>query len=124
MPLAEGIQRIGFRKWYERQLLRSHGHLVLLLLAVLGLMAAMEAASKFKGLADQLTDGVAVVVCAAVGLWSLRRYLSLLKHAEYVASQADCPACGTYARFTLVRPVADGAQVRCRACERVWTIDA
>ena len=32
-PLAEGIRRFGFRKWYERELLSSHAHM---LLAVLG----------------------------------------------------------------------------------------
>lgn len=124
MSLAEGIRRLGFRKWYERQLLRSHGHLVLLLLSVVGLMAAMEAAMRFRGLSDQLTNGVAVVVCAAVGLWSMRRYLRLLHHAEYVAHQADCPSCGAYARFTLVQALPDGAQVCCRACQHRWTIQA
>lgn len=124
MPLADGIRTLGFRKWYERQLLRSHAHLVLLLLSVVGLMTAMEAATLFKSLSDQFTDGMAVVVCAVVGLWSLRRYLALLKHAEYVAHQADCPACGTYARFTLVQALPDGAQVCCRACQHRWTIQA
>jgi hypothetical protein len=29
MVLAEGIRKHGFRKWYERQLLRGHGHMAL-----------------------------------------------------------------------------------------------
>ena len=26
-PLAEGIRRVGFRKWYERELLSSHAQI-------------------------------------------------------------------------------------------------
>jgi hypothetical protein len=36
MKLAEGIRRHGFRKWYERELLQSHAHLVLCFLCVIG----------------------------------------------------------------------------------------
>ena len=36
------------------------------------------------------------------GVIALRRYLYLLNHAEYVANQADCEQCGTYARFELI----------------------
>jgi len=98
MHLAEGLQRLGFRKWYERQLLQSHAHLVLTILSTLGLMGALEAASKFHSWQDQLTDALALLASAAIGLWSLRRYLYLLKHAEYVAHQARCrPARPTHA---------------------------
>ncbi len=31
MGLAEGIRKHGFRKWYERELLQSHLHMLLLL---------------------------------------------------------------------------------------------
>ena len=41
--LAEGIRRAGFRKWYERQMLSSHGHLVLAILNVVALVASFEA---------------------------------------------------------------------------------
>lgn len=126
MPLAEGLQRLGFRKWYERQLLQSHAHLLLTIFSTLGLMGALEAASTFHGWQDQLTDALALLASAGIGLWSLRRYLYLLNHAEYVAHQARCPACNTYARFTLEgAPTADQpVLVRCRHCQHRWTIDA
>lgn len=126
MQLAEGIQRHGFRKWYERQLLRSHAHLVLTLFSVLGLMGALEAASRFHNWQDQLTDALALLASAGIGLWSLRRYLYLLTHAEYVANQARCPACATYGRFTLVGAPSAEPPVRvcCRKCRHRWSIDA
>lgn len=124
MKLAAGIRKHGFRKWYERELLRSHAHMALTFLCMVGAIAAFEAATKFRDWSDQLIDMLAIVLCAAVGLWALRRYLYVLLHAEAVANQADCPACGTYARFQLVHAEAEDetARVRCRQCQQEWTI--
>jgi Zn ribbon nucleic-acid-binding protein len=124
VKLAAGIRKHGFRKWYERELTRSHAHMALTFICMIGVLAAFESASKNRGWADQAIDVVAVIVCGAGGLWALRRYLSLLLHAEHVAHQANCPACGTYARFQLVRADAehDRVQVCCRQCGHEWTI--
>jgi len=126
VTLSEGIRRHGFRKWYERQLLRSHGHLALTFICLVGVFAAFEALRTVGGTADQASDVAAMLLCIAVGLWSLRRYLFLLSHAEAVAHQADCPTCGTYARFTLVQADATGEQVRvcCRQCTHEWLIES
>ena len=43
--LSDAIQRLGFRKWYERELLSSHAHLVLALLSVVAMLASLEAFS-------------------------------------------------------------------------------
>jgi len=40
--LCDGIRTIGFRKWYERELLSSHAHMLLALLSTIALMAIME----------------------------------------------------------------------------------
>ena len=89
MKLAEGIRKVGFRKWYERELLTGHAHLALLLMCVLGLMTALEASSRYTSAADRLTDLVAVLVCAAAGVWTLRRYLFLLARAEARIAAGD-----------------------------------
>ena len=125
MKLAEGITKHGFRKWYERELMQSHAHMALTFICVIGLFAAFEATSKFHSLADALIDITAIAVCAGVGVWALRRYLYLLSHAEAVAHQADCSACGTYGRLQLVRAAdkGEGVHVRCRQCQHEWHID-
>lgn len=122
MKLASGIRKHGFRKWYERELLSSHAHLVLTFVCGVGLLAGFDAGPGGLVAADLL----GIVLCAATGVWALRRYLYLLTHAESVANQADCPACGTYARFDLVAADAAGDEVavRCRRCQREWTISA
>lgn len=124
MKLADGIRKHGFRKWYERELLNSHAHLVLTFFCAIGVFAAFEALGRFRSLGDQVTDIVAIFVCAAVGLWALRRYLGLLLHAEATANQADCPACKAYGRFKLAseQQREGSVSVCCSKCQHRWTI--
>lgn len=99
--------------------------MALTFICIVGVVAAFEAASKYRGWLDQAVDLFAVLLCGGTGLWALRRYLFLLMHAESVANQADCPSCGTYARFQLVHADASGdsARVCCRQCGHQWTIE-
>ncbi len=124
MTLPDGLRKHNFRKWYERELLSSHAHMVLLFLCSIGLLAAFEVFSKSAPPLDQLIDVGAVVLFALVGVWSLRRYLYLLNHAERVASQAVCKQCNTYGRFSLVGEDRSGSQVtvRCKKCQHEWPI--
>ncbi len=122
--LAEGVRRFGFRKWYERELLSSHAHLVLVVLCTIAMIGTMEAFA--SGSQDEkILDVVLLIISGALGLWALRRYLYLLMHAEEVANQASCPACGTYARFELMREnrLTQQIEVRCRQCARHWEIN-
>ena len=124
MRLAEGIRKHGFRKWYERELLQSHAHLALTFICMVGVFAALEAATAFRSWSDQFTDLGGGLLCAGAGLWALRRYLFLLAHAEAAADQADCPQCQAYGRLELVQSDASGdeVRVRCRKCSHRWTI--
>lgn len=122
--LADGIRKHGFRKWYERELISSHAHLVLTFLCAVGLFTAFELYDRHGPMGDRLLDIVSVLLCAAVGLWALRRYLFLLMHAEHTANQAVCPKCAAYARLELAaeQPVGDEVQVCCRGCRHRWSI--
>lgn len=121
--LADGIRRVGFRKWYERELLSSHAHMLLAFLCVIALMAGMEA---FFGASrsGKLTNVLLVLISGGIGLWALRRYLYLLMHAEEVANQANCPQCTTYGSLTLVEEDrrSGAALVCCKKCQHRWTI--
>lgn len=123
--LAEGVRRFGFSKWYERELLSSHAHLLLTVLCTIALIGLLEAFSDASR-AEKLLDAVLFLVSGAIGLWALRRYLYLLMHAEEVANQASCPQCQTYARFDVVdEDTRQGhTHVRCRKCAQIWTINS
>jgi len=101
MSAGQRIRKLGFRKWYERELLQSHVHLVLTFLCMIGLLAAFEALGAGRSWTDQAIDLVAIGLCVAIGLWALRRYLYLLNHAEATANQADCPGCKAYGKFSV-----------------------
>jgi hypothetical protein len=124
MKLGDGIRKHGFRKWYERELLQSHAHLLLTFFCMIGLFAAFEALGSNRAWSDQAVDLVAITLCAAIGLWALRRYMYFLHHAEAAANQADCPQCKAYGRFA-VESENDAQQtldVCCRKCQHRWTI--
>jgi hypothetical protein len=124
MKLADGIRKHGFRKWYERELLQSHAHLVLTFLCMIGIFAGFEALGANRGWLDQATNIAIIGVCVAIGLWALRRYLYFLGHAEATANQADCPQCRAYGSFTVEAedPKEQSLQVCCRKCHHCWTI--
>lgn len=125
MRLGDGIRRHGFRKWYERELLQSHLHMLLLLLCTIGLLGAFEAFSRHAPVADQLSIVLSVLLCLGIGVWSLRRYLYLLMHAEAVANQAVCPQCKTYGRLAVLHDDRSAQQVGvgCKHCGHEWPIE-
>jgi hypothetical protein len=124
-PLAEGVRRFGFRKWYERELLSSHAHLLLTLLCAIALIGTLEA---FQGgsSSDRLVGVALFLLSGGIGLWALRRYLYLLMHAEEVANQASCPGCGAYARFEVVQEEVRRGSTRvcCHQCGTDWLIES
>lgn len=126
MSLAEGIREHGFRNWYERERLRCHGHLALLLVCMIGIVVALEAASRFRSWGDPVADGLSLLLYIGVGLWSLRRYLFLLLHAEAAANQANCTGCKAYGHIELLQSDAAGnsVKVRGRKYSHVWRIGA
>lgn len=122
-PLAERMGRLGFRKWYERELLSGHAHLVLSILSVVALLASME--SFRDGPTVRLENVLFAVVSGAIGLWALRRFLFLTLRAEDIAHQAVCADCGEYGRFGIVgqNPNRGETEVCCRKCTHRWVIN-
>ena len=121
--LADGVRRIGFRKWYERELLASHAHMVLCFLSTIGLLGSFEA-MRGANSDERVLNLVFVVLCAGIGLWALRRYLRLLTRAEAFANQANCEQCGEYGRFQVVAhsDAERATEVACQRCTHRWTI--
>lgn len=127
MSIPAFIAERGFRKWYERELIRGHAHLVLLLLATLGVIGGLEAFTE-RGGGNRLLMVASLLAAAAIGAWALRRYLFHLMRAEAIANQAVCSQCDAYARWLIERSEpaterGDGAMaVRCRKCGHRWRI--
>ena len=90
-------------------------------MCTVGLLTVFEVFSTAKG-ADRIFDVLALVLFGIVGVFSLRRYLFLLMHAEYTANQATCAQCKTYGYLKVEQENASGSQllVSCKRCSHRW----
>jgi hypothetical protein len=129
MRLDEAIRQRGFRRWYERQLLQGHAHLVTGLLALIMMVVAMEVIPFRQSVGGLLVLLAVGAAGAMICLVTWRKFTFLLSLAEYIAKQASCPSCGVYGKFTVES--GDAApdsvtgcvvHVRCRACGHAWAI--
>jgi len=68
MPVIDYIQKYGFRRWYERQLIESHAYLTLGFIALIMMLAGAEVLGDTKSSAGYMT----ILLVAARG-----RFLSL-----------------------------------------------
>ncbi|MCU0898761.1 MAG: hypothetical protein MUC55_14860 [Burkholderiales bacterium] len=141
MDTVEAIRRIGFRRWYERQLVEGHGWLVTVFLALIAVASCIEAVSFKDGVAEALLLSAFAAGAVALGIYAWRRYLVTMTRAEALGEQSHCPSCRAYAKFRVEtsgmqrqRAAGDEAaryqplggawmRVRCRKCDSDWTIE-
>lgn len=126
--IDRSIARLGFRRWYERQMIESHACLVTCFLCALLLAVCLESVLPRGGALG--SPGTLLLGFAAIvgTIWSWNHYHLVFTRAERYGSVANCPACGTYARFEVERanpsdrPDEPLLQVRCRQCRHGWTM--
>jgi len=134
MGLSEGIRRIGFRRWYERQLIESHVYLVTCFLCLVAALACFEEFSWRLPAWELALRFVAMFAGGAVCVWTAQRYLSMLFFALGAAEHSVCEKCGAYRGLELSGAALHrhGAEdeednpppvgVRCRKCGHEWVI--
>ena len=134
MELAEGIRKIGFRRWYERQLIEGHLYLISGILCLFTVIASFEGFSVRLPAWEVLLRLSAVIAGSAVCLWTFQRYLVMLHVAEHAAEHSVCEKCATYRGLELSgaraaqaleadRNASVPVGVRCRACKHEWMIE-
>jgi hypothetical protein len=118
MEPADSIRRLGFNRWYERQLIEGHAWFVSAFACTIVIAACMEELT-FRGSALRLLAYIGVVVAAGgVGIYGIRRYGQILVQAERIGEHATCASCGTYARFKMV----SASHAQCRKCAHEWRL--
>lgn len=133
--IAAQIRRLGFRRWYERQLIESHAYLVTAFLALILLLAGFEALDAVRG--QPVYWLLLIAISAGAGTLTYvgwRRFTALLARAEAFASSADCPDCRSWGKLEVIGSGASAEddppeaarprwlQVRCRQCGAHWRL--
>ncbi len=136
MDPTSSIRRLGFRKWYERELVKCHVALVTCFLCGL-LVASILEQVNLRNFGWRPAMMLAIVFAAvAIGWISWRSYITILERAELYGQRSTCPQCRAYGRFKVVATGLDqdpGAvatavaplpaawmRVECRKCGTGW----
>jgi uncharacterized membrane protein len=117
---ARSIARLGFRRWYERQLIEAHAWLVTCLLLAVSIAFALEGIS-FRRPFYEVAPVLGFLFVGGLIIWhGLKRFITLLGQANRLAERSTCETCGAYGRF---RVVAEGPiQVSCKKCSHSWVL--
>ena len=136
MTPAEGIRKLGFRRWYERQLIESHVYFVTCILSMI-LVAVCAEQINWRAAGQDLALFGYLIGGTALAFASLRRYNFLLLRAECFGNQSTCRNCLTYGVVAVLdagvadadqernAPSADNSwiRVRCKKCGHEWRMD-
>jgi hypothetical protein len=135
MRPASDIRRLGFKRWFERQLIESHVYLVTAFLCLTLVLAVFEELSSRAGAFEQAGLLALILAGGALGILSWERYRVLLFRALRLSERSICEKCRAYARFSVLDSargdVQDGEQVRgeswlrvkCKRCGYEWTME-
>lgn len=130
MGIGERIQKLGFKRWYERTLIEGHVYLVT---AVFGLILAF-AALEVLGERQSLSRFIFGFAAGGVGMTlvgvGIHRYYRILILAQSFGERATCGKCNTYAAFNVLAsgtcenhepegPASSWLRVKCR-CGHEW----
>lgn len=133
MGIGERIQKLGFKRWYERTLIESHAYLVTSLLGLILALAGIELIGARSGAMGFLLGFGAGAIGIPLVVFGLNRYYRTLMLASSFGSRATCCRCETYARFSVTAagprpgetapaPDTTWVRVKCRECGNEWTM--
>lgn len=136
MTTAQRIQKLGFKRWYERTLIESHAYLVTSFLGIILTFAGLELVVERSGAGDVTLGLIVGLAGVALAVFGMHRYFRIMALAGSLGDRATCPKCRTYAVFNVVasgpstadKPEdADAAasvwlKVECRKCGNEWRI--
>ena len=134
MQVTRYIERHGFRRWYERQLIESHAYLALGFVALILLLSGLELLSNVEAGVRYMVILIAAAAGGMLLVVAWRRFGVLLARAEHFAEAATCPQCKAWGKFKVLAQEASNANeppeagrphwlsVRCTRCETVWKL--
>ena len=131
MTPAQGIEKLGFRRWYERQLIEGHVYFVTCFVSLVLFAACLEQFDLRGPFVKQLWTGTLLLGSLVICIKSLRWYNFLLARAETLGAQSNCPQCAVYGILKVIdagqgdgnSPNNSWIRVRCKKCGHEWRMD-
>ena len=135
MEPSVSIARLGFRKWYERQLIDAHLALVTCVLCMVLAAALLEAFTLAAPLVEATGMMAGVLGAGYVGIRCWLRYQRVMVEAWRYGECAVCRKCSTYGRLKVLNagaftPTATRGEpapapqpwmnVACKKCGHTW----
>lgn len=127
---AQGIARLGFRVWYERQLIEGHIYFVTGFMSAVLIMALLEDLNLRRPGPVSLLSLAVIIVATLLGGGAMRRYMRLLFRAEALAEQCVCAGCSSYGVIRVLDAgVVDAddhpqwIRVACKKCGHQWRLE-
>ncbi|MCO5108523.1 MAG: hypothetical protein M9907_15795 [Burkholderiaceae bacterium] len=118
----ERIGALGFRRWYERQLVESHLWFASCFVAMILVAAGLELLTLENGVADFAFDAALIAGGCALGWVSWRRYVRQMVLAEAIGEQASCAACRHYG-FRCLAVERGRLRACCPKCGNQWLLE-
>ena len=120
MEPAHSIARLGFRRWYERQLFESFAWLTTCILSGVVFAAIIEFVG-FSTPGYTLLTLTVLYFVGLIGLTAWRTFWSQLTRAQEYSTSAKCMKCGAYGLLD-VTDESSAVPVRCRKCSHEWRL--
>lgn len=135
MEPVTSINRVGFRKWYERELIDSHVSLVTCVLSAFVAAACFEAFTLPAPPVTAVSLAAGTLGGSALAWASWLRYRRIMLRAWHFGERAVCKQCTLYGRFTVLasgtitprateqEPQPEGQvwmSVACKRCGHIW----
>lgn len=124
MNTSDRIQKLGFKRWYERTLIEGHVYLVGSFLGLVIAFGALEMVGTRQNiLLGFLTGAIGIFIV----MFGFHRYYRMLLLTRTIGDHATCERCNVYAAFNVIasgQQTADGQwmRVKCRKCGNEWTM--
>jgi hypothetical protein len=131
MEIAAKIRELGFKRWYERQLIESHAYLVTCFLSMIAVAVTLEVPGLMRLGFETLVRLMVAFAGIALCILAWNQYRKRMLLADILGEGATCKNCHAYAAFNVIGsgthlPRTDEydfwMRVRCRKCDHEWTM--
>ena len=119
---ALAIRKLGFERWFERQLIESHVYLVTSFLCLILVLAVFEELGSGAAGLERALMFAAIVAGGALGLFSWDRYRTILFPALQLSERSTCEKCGAHARFSVIDSGREDIQETVEHRGHQWTM--